>query len=47
MLLSVTFAEVLVQEAEQLGFLKDMCQSFPHHNVFAVVLFALVRNHSC
>lgn len=42
MLLSVTFTEVLVQEAEQLGFLKDVCQSFPHHNVFAVALYALI-----
>lgn len=42
MLLSVTFTEVLVQEAEQLGFLKNVCQSFPHHNVFAVALYALI-----
>jgi len=46
MLLSVTCTEVLVQEAEQLGFLKDLCQSFPHHNLFAVTLFALIRKHS-
>lgn len=42
----VTFRDVLVQEAKQLGFLQGLCQSFPHHYLFAVALFALIRNHS-
>lgn len=43
---SVTFTDLLVQEAKQLGFLQDMCQSFPHRYVLAVASFVLIRNHS-